>query len=239
MALPREFAREVTTYDSRQFAQWGLGTMGNTMMPGHCHFPLVRFCQQNPVVEQLWVVEYDVRFTGDWNILFEHCAQDKADLLACHVRSEQQEPDWHWWSTLLGPGGETVEAGSRTRCFCVTARYSARALLRIAELQASGWRGHQEVLIPTLLLREGMVVRDLNNAEAPDGARRKFYTSRHSHEGNLSIWGTVRYRPIRGRAGWRRNTIYHPVKPGSAEPPRVHPDAGNTTLANAGKKSTS
>jgi len=226
--LPDEFAHEVTSYDSRQFAEWGMRTMGGAMLPGHCHFPLIRYCQINPVVEWLWAVEYDVRFTGSWSRLFEHCSEDAADLLACHIRNEKQEPDWHWWNTLRAPDGVAIEAGSRTRAFCVAARYSARSLRKIAQLQASGWYGHQEVIIPTLLLREGMAVRDLNDITGPGGRRRKFYTSRNNRGGTLYRLGTVRYRPIRGRAGWRRNMIYHPVKPGKAEPPRVHPGPAST-----------
>jgi hypothetical protein len=211
--VPADLAGEMVTFDSREFAGWGYSTFGPKMLPGHCHFPALRHAQAHPLTGSLWTIEYDVRFNGSWDLFFDALDHSDADLLTCHVRTWQQEPYWHWWSTLRGPAGEKLEQSKLRRCLLVVARYSVRALAELARLHACGWRGHQEVIVPTLLEQAGMVIRDINEAGA--GARR-FYTSTTSPRGKMRGWlSTVRYRPVRNRTGWRRNMLYHPVKPAS------------------------
>ena len=208
---PGEFANEIHTYDSRDFAEWGMATFGPTMLPGHCHFTVLKFFRQNPRIRWLWVVEYDVRFTGRWSDFFGHFLANDADLLICHVRTFWQEPGWKWWNTLRNPEGEVPQDIQALRGFLVIARYSARALDALIEGQKAGWRGHQEVIVPTLLSRAGLSVCDIN-----DGARRRFYTSITEPQGSLLVLGTLRYRPARSRAGFRSEMLYHPVKPAHA-----------------------
>lgn len=207
--IPAAHAGYIERFDSREFGQWGFATMGNSFLPGHCHLPVLRHYRDHPDIERLWSIEYDVRFTGAWSDLFGPLAQDDADLLACHLRDERQEPRWRWWHTLQGP--ETVSRCLFRRSFCVVTRLSARAMQRLVELQSAGWRGHQEIILPTLLAREGMVVRDLNDAMQRLGLRH-VYSSVSGKRGSLLRFGTLRYRPVRRRAGLRRNMLYHPVK---------------------------
>jgi hypothetical protein len=212
--IPVEYAAEVIPYNSQDFSTWGFPTMGDKLIPGHCHFPVMRMFMGNPGIEKLWVIEYDVRFTGRWATLFDHFATDDADLLTCHVRTQAQEPYWHWWSSLAAPVGEDTASLGRLRAFMVTARYSSAALQVVTSALRRGWRGHQEVVVPTLIVKEGLKLRDLNAPGSADGKRRIFYTSAVDEKGALQELGTLRYRPARQRAGLRRNTLYHPVKPG-------------------------
>jgi len=207
--VPAGLAADVDTFDSREFSQWGYATFGKHMLPGHCHFPVLRHFAEHPGSRYVWTVEYDVRFTGPWSTLFGHFANDDADLLTLHLRTPQQEPRWHWWGTLSGP--QHIPPEARRRSLLVVTRYSSSALQHLGALHAAGWRGHQEVLVPTLLARDGLRVADINGAP---GARHhpRFYTSRTSAKGQLSSWGTVRYRPPMHRAGLRPNMLYHPVK---------------------------
>ena len=221
--IPQEFRDEVITYDSRQFNQWGLSTFGPTMLPGHCHFPILRLFQESPKIQQLWLVEYDVRFTGKWKVLFDHFASDDADLITCHLRHHDQEPGWHWWNTLRPPEGQSLDQVQPLRAFLVVARYSAAALAKLIDYQSQGWVGHQEVIIPTLLRHAGLKVRDINDA-SPSHRARRFYVSYSDQNGALEEFGTMRYRPARAHAGLRSNTLYHPVKPVSmirARPPVI------------------
>lgn len=216
--VPADLAGEVLPFDSRDFASWGYATFGPTMLPGHCHFPALRHAASLPAGGRLWTIEYDVRFTGDWQLFFGHMDRSDADLLTCHLRSWRQEPRWHWWPSLRGPAGEQLDAAVLRRGLLVVARYSSRALAELARLHAAGWRGHQEVAVPTLLGQAGLEVRDINDVGA---APRRFYTSATSRRGKMrGLFATVRYRPVRNRAGWRRNMLYHPVKPASWKPDR-------------------
>ncbi len=108
--VPQDLESSIIRSDSRRFSEWGFAVHGATMLPGHCHFPVLNYAQQNPGFDWLWTVEYDVRFTGPWRLLFDHFAPCDADLLTCHLRSRRQEPRWHWWDTLQAPEGEVVDA---------------------------------------------------------------------------------------------------------------------------------
>jgi len=209
--IPDEFAADIITCNSLEFASWGLRTFGPTMLPGHCHFPLLWLHERNPDITHLWLVEYDVRFTGKWRTLFDHFASDDADLITCHVRHHDQEPRWHWWVSMRSPDGKPAEV-ELLRAFLVVARYSAAALAELTAAHRAGWTGHQEVIIPTLLRHFGLKVRDINDASPAHRARR-FYVSRSDQNGALEEFGTVRYRPARAHAGLRSNMLYHPVKP--------------------------
>jgi hypothetical protein len=210
--IPPEFRDEILTFDSRQFANWGYGTFGRTMLPGHCHFPLLHLYEQHPGIQHLWLVEYDVRFTGKWKVLFDHFASDDADLVTCHIRARDQEPGWYWWPSLRDPDRQECPNIPHWRAFLVVARYSAAALAKLIEFHRAGWTGHQEVIIPTLLRFSGHKVRDINDASPAHRARR-FYISRSEQNGALEEFGTIRYRPASPHAGLRSNTLYHPVKP--------------------------
>lgn len=218
-AIPPELAASVTSYDSRRFAEWGLSTFGPKMLPGHCHYPVLKYFRENPGISWLWTVEYDVRFTGPWHRLFGHFRDDASDLLTCHLRDRYQEPGWSWWDSLRRPRAPATPDNVALRSFLVVARYSARALQRLIDLQGADWAGHQEVVVPTLLASSGLSVRDFNDTAAGRSPRR-FYTSVTEPWGRLGPRGTVRYRPARSRAGWRRNMLYHPVKPAQMLQPR-------------------
>jgi hypothetical protein len=213
---PAEVASHVWSFDSRDFGTWGLPTFGPTLLPGHCHYPYLRFFREQPHVEQLWVVEYDVRFTGRWRRLLEHYADDDADLLTCHLRNRPQEPGWFWWPTLRAPIERlSIAERDQWRALLVVARYSARALRTLIESHEAGWSGHQEVVIPTVLARRGLTVRDLDGRTVNGAARPNphFYTSYSDEDGSMVEGGSVRFKPARARPGLLPNRLYHPVKP--------------------------
>ncbi|MBV8502234.1 MAG: hypothetical protein JO006_10975 [Paucibacter sp.] len=222
--VPPELLSETVCFDSREFASWGLPVMGDTMLPGHCHFPILRYFLANPAIEMLWHVEYDVRFTGAWNLLFDTHESNEADLLCCHLQNRLDEPQWYWWGSLRGPTSDApIEAlrnpDRQWRALLVVSRYSARALRTLVEYQRNGWSGHQEVLIPTVLTQAGLKVRDLNgravNCEQLRPRRRSFYWSTSDLTGSMSEFGSIRFRPASLRPGLLSNTLYHPVKPKS------------------------
>jgi hypothetical protein len=207
-----EFQMETQTYDSRRFAEMGFATFGPKMLPGHCHFPVLDFYLRNPRITSLWVVEYDVRFTGPWSKFFNLMADSDADLLGCHLRTPAQEPGWYWWNTLRDPSDSLPEGIQLLRSFLVIARFSAKALDALIEFHRAGWRGHQEVIVPTLISRAGLRIGDLNDV-AKASAGRQVYSSVNDPMGSLEELGTLRARPARSRPGFRRGMLYHPVKP--------------------------
>jgi hypothetical protein len=78
-----------------------------------------------------------------------------------------------------------------------------------------GWRGHHEVLTPTLLYQNGFRLRDFggDGSFVAPGEINAVYTSLGSSSGCLSVHGTLRFRPSRLSPGLKSGMLYHPVKP--------------------------
>lgn len=232
-ALPHE---NVVSFDGRRFAEWGLATFGPSLLPGHNHFALLRAFSSEPVHDWYWCIEYDVRFTGSWRRLFDGCAALGADFLTCHLRRYADEPHWYFWHTLGHPE-DSVPLAARLRSFNVVMRFSRRALASLHDWHASGWAGHHEVLVPTLLHSRGFEVADFggDGPFVPPGFRNRYYTSYSTSNGALWALGTVRFRPPRLDAGRRRETLYHPVKPGEAFQPAPRLDKARETIRELGR----
>jgi len=177
--------------------------LGTTLIPGNTHLAFIDFCEAHPEFEQIWVIEYDVWFSGSWALLFEDFRDVAADLIACHLRTREAEPAWHWWRTLSAPRNEAVPPA--LRAFLPIHRISRRALLHVRDRMLAGWSGHGEVLSPTLIAAAGMTLADL-------AGDRGYYTSTNLGSGGLLGLGTMRYRPAHLWYGLQRNKLYHPVK---------------------------
>ncbi len=187
----------------------------------HPHFPVFDFFLSHRDYDTYWVIEYDVRYTGQWESLLGSFQCYDHDLVTSHIRRFAQEPGWFWWDSFHHPT-KIVARDNYVRSFNVIYRISNRALEFLHQAQLDGWRGYPEVLFPTLLLDDGFRLLDFGG----DGEftlpelRNGVYTSHASRSGHLSILGTMRYRPSRARAGRRPNKIYHPVKPTFMMEPR-------------------
>lgn len=188
-----------------------VGALGHI---GHAHFPLLAFYLSHPDYDRYWAIEYDVRYTGKWEDFFRLHREADHDFITCHLRRRREEPRWTWWDSLQHPT-ETVAPDACLRSLNVVYRLSGRALRFIDAAHRSGWRGHPEALLPTLLLRGGFSLLDLGGRGdfTPPGRRNRLYTSQGLRNGSLSLFGTVRFRPARARPGRRTGKIYHPVKP--------------------------
>ena len=189
----------------------------------HPHFSILEFFLSHPEYEYYWVIEYDVRYTGTWDTLLGAFRPFDHDLVTSHIRRFDQEPQWLWWDTLHHPSTR-IARENYVRSFNVIYRISKRALAFMHDAQLSGWQGHPEVSFPTLLCRAGFTLLDFGGSGefTLPAFKNKYYTSRGSRSGTLSVFGTMRYRPSRVKAGMRKNMLYHPVKPAPLiEPPSV------------------
>ena len=182
----------------------------------HVHFPVLDFYLTHPEYDYYWVVEFDVRYTGDWGHFFSSFEPFDHDLITSHIRHYHDEPSFGWWCTLHHPR-ETIDRARYLRSFNVIYRISNRALALIDQKQRDGWRGFIEVLFPTLLHISGYTLLDFggDGKFIPAGRKNVSYTSGSTMDGYLNPFCSIRWRPSRSRAGMRKNTIYHPVKPGS------------------------
>ena len=157
---------------------------------------------------QVWLMEYDVDYTGSWLSLFTTLRASDSDLIATYVRRPDETPDWLHWQTLGLP--DDCLATSRLSAFLPLARISRRLCdAYLEEVRRPGWSGHFEALLPTVARHRGLSVIDINElaATSPLG---------------LPVDGeTYDYWPLRSQTYFGElpgafkvpNRLYHPVKP--------------------------
>ncbi len=186
---------------------------GEWLIPGASHFPLFNFYKRHPDYSYYWEIEYDVRYSGNWQEFFADFLNNETDYIAPHIRRYAQEPDWIFWE-ITHPT-KTIPLTDRIRCFHPINRLSNRAVAFLCSAHQEGWCGHDEVIRPTLLHNKGFSIMDFggDGEFVPPGMENKYYTSAPSNpEGKLES-GTFRYRPPFRKAGPEKNKLYHPIKP--------------------------
>lgn len=182
-----------------------------SLTPGSAHFPLLKLVQ-HLAYSHYWLIEFDVECSRPWWEFFEAFEQSEADLIASHVYSRTQRPDWYWWKSMCGPAKEAVPVGSQWQAFLPVCRISRRALQMMDAAHRAGWRGHSEMLVPTVLKQRGLDVRDLREfSHCYTG------TEQDPHE-DLTRLSSMRFRPeITLRELAVRTSVprlLHPVKSG-------------------------
>lgn len=202
--VPESLLPETVFFDFRELAAQAPRIFGAKLVPGNCHLTMLAFFRAKPGFDRYWHVEYDVVFTGDWRTLFDAWSGDDSDLVAPHLRTREQEPDWPWWSSLQIPG--SVPRTVWLRAFLPVYRISKRGLECVDRAVGEGASGHFEALVPTLLQAASLKVADLGEG--------RFYTSASSPGGDLRQ-GTLRHKPFHAPPPQGGNLLYHPVKPAS------------------------
>ena len=198
-------AGEVYPFTDKILRAMRYGPWVDSFVPGSAHFPLLHFFADQNHYEQYWLIEFDVRFSGDWRRFFESFRTVEADFLTSCIRRHADEPDWCWWPSLSHPK-KFIPETKRLGSFNPIYRISNAALKHLSESHRDGWVGHFEVLIPTLLQQQGFDLADFGgqgSLVAPD-RKNKFYT-----EGTD---GTMRPCPCHAEAGPQADKLYHPIK---------------------------
>ena len=120
------------------------------LVPGSNHFPLLKFFKENQEYDYYWLVEDDVRFSGEWKDFFNCFASNTSDFLSSVFETKEENPNWYWW-TYLKAGENAISEDKLLRSFNPIYRLSHQALVCIDGHLREGWMGHHEVLFPTLL----------------------------------------------------------------------------------------
>lgn len=187
----------------------------------------------------VWVMEYDVEFSGDWGTFFSQFQRNHADFLSTSLTSQREIRKWFHWPTARAPAG--VHRLWRFRAFNPLMRLSRRfALGYVAALRDPDWRGHYEFTLPTIAIANGFTVEDIGGTSrfCPRDRRGRHYTA--TPDGQTGSPGSFVWRPaipgyFRDRpelfAG--RDLLYHPCKTdvplweeaGVAAPRRDGPEA--------------
>jgi len=177
---------------------------------GNANLPLLYFSCQNPEYKFYWVVEYDVRFSGEWKFFIDSFRSTDADLLGTTLCSKEFYPEWFHWDSVEPP--ETEDSLEFIRGFFPVVRYSQLACRLLVTAYHDGWRGHFEGLVPTVLYSRGCTIEDIGgDGEFTPVERLKLFYSNSPGKWSLSP-GTFVYRPDVSLQTIVPDTLYHPVK---------------------------
>lgn len=210
----RDFPSDIQLciYDPKDLNELGYTPISSKLLPGSCHFPVLRFYKEHAEYTYYWFIEYDVEFTGEWSVLMDDFCLSSADFIASHVfkYNLQTNGNWYWWNKKCNIG---YPLETCIRAFHPICRYSNAALKCIDLYQQKGFYAHSEVLIPTCLFHAGMTLEDFGGSGefVKEGNENKFYFD-YGTEEKCSL----RYRPpfplkeiLQNK---REKTLYHPVK---------------------------
>jgi len=178
---------------------------------GHTDLIALHFLRNRPGFGRVWLVEYDVRFSGPWSRFFGAFEDDPSDLICPLIRRREDQPDWMWWPGVRVP---EAPAGAPTLCaFMPVWRASAAAIEAVDAAWRAGWAGHSEAIWPTAVARAGLRLLDPggDGPFTPPALRGRFYTST-MQDVHLAP-GTLMWKPPLLRAGSRPDMLWHPVKP--------------------------
>ena len=190
---------------------------------GHGHFlagfmdtlliPLALLARRRHV----WVMEYDVDFSGNWAPFFAQFAGLDADLLTTTLNTPDRDPNWAFWPGAVSPPGAQ---GVRTRAFMPVFRASRRFLdLYRRQIATGQWAGHYEFLLPTIARAGGLKVADLggNGPFVASGLAGRNYRNT-PNDPDLGR-GSFIFRPARNAYFAEApeqfdlpNLLYHPIK---------------------------
>lgn len=188
--------------------------LGEKLIPGNNHFPLLKFYKEHPHYDYYWCIEDDVRFTGNWAHFFKYFENSDIPFISSHIQRFTDDPQWPWWNTLVY-NGKTLETEYLIRSFNPIYRISKEALHFIDQKLLEGWQGHHEVLFPTLLNAAGFDLMDFGGKGefVSTGDENKFYLGNYAQNSYLEDEEpTFRWRPIHQKIGEIPNKLYHPVK---------------------------
>lgn len=170
------------------------------LMPGSNHFPLLKFYKENQGYDYYWLVEDDVRFSGEWKDFFGSFASCTSDFLSSVIETKAENPTWYWW-TSLKTGNEVIAEEKLLKSFNPIYRLSSQALVCIDAHLRIGWMGHYEVLLPTLLYNKGFLLEDF-------GGEGTFVRP----ENNAKFYDDTSMRIAPVLPDDRKNYLFHPVK---------------------------
>ena len=192
----------------------------NLYQGGHTDLILLHFVRARPDYDRYWVIEYDVRFSGDWRRFLTAFEAEEADLIAPILRRRTDLPKRKGWAW---PRSGDLEAGAtpprslppeRQVCaFMPIYRVTRAGLAAVDAAWRAGWAGHSEAVWPTAISEAGLRLLDPggDGPFTPPALRGSFYTCTPNEE--LLSPGTLVFRPPLYCPGMRPDMLWHPVKP--------------------------
>lgn len=178
-----------------------------SLMDGNMHLILLKFFETHPQYDYYWLIEYDVRFNGNWETFFTYFERENADFASAHIETYSENPSWPRWNEY-DIVNLPINKGDLLKSFNPIFRVSNKALSLLKTRALLGDKGHFEILLPTIFNYFNLKIIDFggvgrySNKQLPN----LFYVNSYSI-------CTHRFRPLfQERTMVIPNMIYHPVK---------------------------
>jgi hypothetical protein len=196
-------------------------------LPIDIHIDMFRVFHAHPDYRRYWVIEFDVRYTGDWAALLAELSESAADVLGTVVQTRAEHPAWTHWQSL-DTAGAVLPDDAHVKIFTPMTRLSNAAMRAIDTACRAGWTGHCEVLWSTAAAAAGLLVEDIGGKGSftPPSRHGRHYTT--SPFDPYLAPGSFAYRPAIPDSNIPPSppTLWHPVKPAAiiaALPPAERP----------------
>lgn len=190
----------------------GYKPWGCTIMDGNFHFVLLDFYRRHPNYDYYWLVEYDVRFNGSWQIFFSFFTDRDEDFLSAHIETQEDNPNWMRWHEIELMN-IPLDKVLMLKSFNPICRFSNRAFSLLHNRCMLGDRGHNELLMPTLFNYFQLKIADFGGTgrytykEHPN----LFYV--YDKDDDAEDKCTHRCYPAHLELAMKySNMIYHPIK---------------------------
>lgn len=165
--------------------------------------------------QHLWVLEYDVDFSGNWGKLLSEVISYEGDLVGTDFRRASDHPDWAHLPGVVAP--ENAPSDLLIGFFPVLR--ASRRLIELYRQEAEAWTGHFELVLPSLAETHGLTVTELggDSAFTPPERRGLHYSNPRMVRNSAA---TFVFRPPRARRYFveapgdfrQPDRLYHPVK---------------------------
>lgn len=208
--LPEDVRRHAFTIGSLN--RQGYTPWGCTIMDGNFHFVLLDFYRQHSEYDYYWLIEYDVRFNGNWDTFFSFFSDKDEDFITSHVETKESNPDWCRWHEIE-LRNIPLDTSMFLRSFNPICRFSNRAFALLHSRSLLGDRGHNELLMPTLFKYFKLKIADFGGMGrySYNGYPNLFYI--YDEEDTEDDKCTHRYYPGHSESEMKYpNMIYHPIK---------------------------
>ncbi len=90
--IARRFGRCHIIVEHEMFQRLPYQRLKGEKLYDHVHFPILDFYLSHKDFDYYWVVEFDVRYTGKWDVFLRSFESYDHDLITSHIRHFIEEP---------------------------------------------------------------------------------------------------------------------------------------------------
>lgn len=120
---------------------------------------LLSFATQHQEYDYFWVIDYDVLFTGDWNIVFDKCDKDDAELICSNLWLNYGiDICFKIWTPYL-----KLDTNNLWHGFLTVFRISKIFVNTLIQIYDKGDFGFYEVMIPSVAKHLNLKISTFND----------------------------------------------------------------------------